>query len=54
MTNKPLTTLHGVGAALAEKLARLGLNNTFDLLFHLPSRFEDRTRVTPVYQLRHG
>ncbi|MCP4010867.1 MAG: ATP-dependent DNA helicase RecG, partial [Proteobacteria bacterium] len=47
-------TLHGVGAALAEKLARLGLNNTFDLLFHLPSRFEDRTRVTPVYQLRHG
>ena len=43
-----------MGAALADKLARLGLNSTFDLLFHLPSRFEDRTRVTPVYQLRHG
>jgi len=54
VTKKPLTTLHGVGTALAEKLARLGLDNTFDLLFHLPSRFEDRTRVTPVYQLRHG
>jgi len=54
VTKKPLTTLHGVGAALAGKLAKLGLNNTFDLLFHLPSRFEDRTRVTPVYQLRHG
>jgi ATP-dependent DNA helicase RecG len=54
VTKKPLTTLHGVGAALAGKLARLGLDNTFDLLFHLPSRFEDRTHVTPVYQLRHG
>jgi len=54
VTKNPLTTLHGVGAALAEKLARLGLDNTFDLLFHLPSRFEDRTRVTPVIQLRHG
>jgi len=43
-----------VGKALAEKLARLGLHSTFDLLFHLPSRFEDRTRVTPAYQLRHG
>ena len=54
MTKKPLTTLHGVGTALAEKLARLGLENTFDLLFHLPSRFEDRTHVTAVNQLRHG
>ncbi len=54
MTKKPLTTLHGVGAALAGKLSRLGLDSTFDLLFHLPSRFEDRTHVTPVYQLRHG
>jgi len=32
----------------------LGLHNTFDLLFHLPSRFEDRTRITPVCQLRHA
>lgn len=43
-----------MGNALAEKLGRLGLHSTFDLLFHLPSRFEDRTRVTPVFQLRHG
>ncbi len=43
-----------MGAALAEKLAKLGLDTTFDLLFHLPIRFEDRTRVTPVYQLHHG
>lgn len=43
-----------MGNALAEKLARLGLHSTFDLLFHLPSRFEDRTRVTPVVELRHG
>ena len=39
---------------MAEKLSRLGLHSTFDLLFHLPGRFEDRTRITPVQQLRHG
>lgn len=49
-----MTTLRGVGPALAEKLARLGLNSTFDLLFHLPLRFEDRTHITPLAQLRHG
>ncbi len=43
-----------MGVALAEKLARLGLDTTFDLLFHLPYKFEDRTRLTPIHQLGHG
>lgn len=48
----PLTTLSGVGAAIAEKLGRLGIFNLQDLLFHFPMRYEDRTRITPIADLR--
>ena len=50
----PLTSLKGVGAALAEKLARVGLETLQDLLFHLPLRYQDRTRVVPIGALRPG
>lgn len=48
----PLTALSGVGAAISEKLSRIGINNVQDLLFHLPTRYEDRTRITPLIDLR--
>ncbi|WP_075320106.1 ATP-dependent DNA helicase RecG [Histophilus somni] len=48
----PLTSLSGVGAAIAEKLGRIGLFSLQDLLFHLPIRYEDRTRITPIIDLR--
>ncbi|MGR6980562.1 ATP-dependent DNA helicase RecG [Testudinibacter sp. P27/CKL/0425] len=48
----PLTTLAGVGAAVAAKLAKININNVQDLLFHLPSRYEDRTRITPLADIR--
>ena len=48
----PLTSLSGVGAAIAEKLSRIGIQNVQDLLFHLPMRYEDRTRITPISDLR--
>ncbi|HDZ55595.1 MAG TPA: ATP-dependent DNA helicase RecG, partial [Pseudomonas xinjiangensis] len=50
----PLTVLKGIGPALAEKLARLGLNSVQDILFHLPIRYQDRTRITPIGALRPG
>ncbi len=50
----PLTALKGIGPALAEKLARLGLESIQDVLFHLPLRYQDRTRVTPIGALRPG
>jgi ATP-dependent DNA helicase RecG len=34
--------------ALAAKLAKLGVRARFDLVLHLPSRYEDETRLTPV------
>src|SRR3546814_17307122 len=50
----PVTALKGVGAALAEKLARVGLETPQDVLFHLPLRYQDRTRVVPIGALRPG
>lgn len=50
----PVTTLRGVGGALAEKLAKLGIQSLQDLLFHLPHRYEDRTRIIPMGNLRIG
>lgn len=46
--------LKGVGDAMAEKLAKLHLNTVQDLLFHLPIRYQDRTRVVPIGHLRFG
>jgi ATP-dependent DNA helicase RecG len=48
-----VTALKGVGEAMAEKLAKVGLENLQDVLFHLPLR-QDRTRVVPIGQLRPG
>jgi ATP-dependent DNA helicase RecG len=50
----PVTALPGVGPALAQALARLGLERVQDLWFHLPLRYEDRTRITPIRELRIG
>ncbi len=49
-----LTALRGVGPALRERLARLGVTRPVDLLFLLPQRYEDRTRLTPLGALRPG
>lgn len=48
----PLTALSGVGAVVSEKLSRISINNVQDLLFHLPIRYEDRTRITPIADVR--
>ena len=51
---RPITALRGVGDALAAKLARLGITTIQDLLFLLPLRYEDRTRVVPIGALQAG
>lgn len=48
----PVTRLKGVGPQLAQKLQKLGLTTIQDLLFHLPSRYVDRTRITPIGALQ--
>ena len=51
---RPVTALRGVGAALAARLAVLGVEQVQDLLFVLPTRYEDRTRVQPIGSLLPG
>lgn len=53
-TGTPVTQLKGVGPRIAEKLTNLGVVTIEDLLFHLPARYEDRTRVLPIGSLRLG
>jgi ATP-dependent DNA helicase RecG len=48
----PVSRLAGVGDKLAGQLARLRLERVRDLLFHLPLRYQDRTRLTPIGALR--
>jgi ATP-dependent DNA helicase RecG len=40
--------------ATAKKLAKLGIRSRFDLLYHLPLRYEDETRLTPVGEAPAG
>jgi len=40
--------------ATAAKLARLGIHGRADLVLHLPLRYEDETRLTPLAQARAG
>lgn len=48
----PVTALKGVGANLSVKLAKIGIFSLQDMLFHLPLRYVDRTRITPMGALQ--
>ncbi|MFT5483516.1 MAG: ATP-dependent DNA helicase RecG, partial [Halieaceae bacterium] len=52
--NSPVLSLHGVGPALVDKLGRIGIKKVADLLFHLPLRYQDRTRLTPIAAVQPG
>ncbi|MBY4678640.1 ATP-dependent DNA helicase RecG [Marinobacterium arenosum] len=54
LAERPVTDLKGVGTALSLKLERLGIHKLQDLLFHLPMRYQDRTRIVPIGALRPG
>jgi len=48
----PIERLKGVGPTQSQKLSRLGIHSIQDLLLHLPHRFEDRTRLTAIANLK--
>ena len=54
LSQTPVTQLKGVGGAVASKLEKLGLLTVQDILFHLPSRYQDRTRIHPIGSTRMG
>lgn len=47
-----INQLRGVGPQFAKRLHKLGLYNVQDLLFHLPLRYVDRTKITPIGSLQ--
>jgi len=50
----PLDQLKGVGPSLRQRLASLHLHSVQDLLFHLPLRYQDRTRIATIARVRLG
>jgi len=50
----PVQFVKGVGPQRAEALAREGVKTLEDLLFHLPLRYEDRTALARIADLRAG
>jgi ATP-dependent DNA helicase RecG len=50
----PLGSLRGIGPKRAEELRERGLVAVEDLLFHLPFRYEDRSRFLPIASLAPG
>ncbi|WP_427501475.1 ATP-dependent DNA helicase RecG [Methylomonas sp. MED-D] len=53
-TQQPVTKLNGIGAQSAARLEKLGIRTLQDLLFHLPLRYQDRSRITPIGELLPG
>ncbi len=50
----PLAQVRGVGPALLQKLAKLGLATVEDALYTLPHRYEDRRRLARIGELHDG
>ena len=47
------SAVSGAGS-LARKFERLGLRTAVDFVVHLPLRYEDETRLTPIAEVRVG
>ena len=52
--NLPVAKLTGIGAQTVKRLDKLGIRVISDLVFHLPIRYEDRTRIYPIGALMAG
>ena len=51
---KPAAKEPKAGNTIKEKLARIGVMREQDLVLHLPLRYEDHTRLSPLGTLRPG
>ncbi|HEY7835061.1 MAG TPA: ATP-dependent DNA helicase RecG, partial [Ktedonobacterales bacterium] len=50
----PVTAVAGVGPALEQRLARLGIQTVRDLLFHFPREHHDYSKLKKIGQLEWG
>ncbi len=51
---QPVSSLSGIGSQSAIRLEKLGIRTIRDLLFHLPHRYQDRTKIYPIGSLSPG
>ena len=51
---QPVESLVGIGVQIAKRLNKIGIFSCHDLLFHLPVRYEDRTRLHALGALEEG
>lgn len=54
LSQRSIKTLKGVGEVLYHRLLRLSIHTVQDLLFHLPLRYEDRSKIYPINTLSQG
>lgn len=52
--NRPIGSVKGVGKAMADKLARLGIHTLGDLIHHYPRRYDDFSKILPIRLMRPG
>jgi len=52
--DSPVTTLRGISAAIASRLAKLGIRTIRDLLYHFPRRFDDFSNLKTISHLWLG
>ena len=51
---QPVSALMGIGSQTATRLQKLSITTVQDLLFHLPLRYQDKTRIYPIGDLAPG
>src|SRR5262245_9873937 len=47
-------SFHKLGQATLDRLAKLGIHREFDLVLHLPLRYDYETHLLPIAQAPHG
>jgi ATP-dependent DNA helicase RecG len=52
--NAPVTRLRSIGARSATRLAKLGIQTVRQLLWHIPSRYEDYSQAVPIADVIPG
>jgi ATP-dependent DNA helicase RecG len=50
----PITRVRSIGTRSAARLLKLGIRTVRQLLWHLPSRYEDYSQVVPISQIEPG
>ena len=54
MAAAPHASLAGYNKAAIAALAKLGIHREFDLVLHLPMRYDDETRLYPISEAPEG